>query len=126
MEITFSFIPLEVHKDQRGTLMAFEQAAPLPFEPKRAFLIDDVPEGQVRAEHAVSCDEFFVLLTGRCRITLRSQTKQDVFDLDAPQRGLFVPAGIWLKLDQFENDTSLLVFASRRYGETQYFPQPQT
>ena len=126
MKETFRFVPLAAHKDQRGTLVAFEESAPLPFEPKRAFYIQGVAEGQARAEHAVSCDEFLVLLTGRCRITLRSKVTQDEFGLDDPQRGLFVPAGIWMKLDRFENNTFLLVFASRRYEETQYFLQPQT
>lgn len=125
MEITFQFVPLTLHEDQRGTLIAFEQPNPLPFDPKRAFVIKDVAKEELRAEHAVSCDEFLVLLTGRCRITLRTKTKQDVFDLDDPHRGLFVPAGIWLKLDRFEQDTFLLVFASARYGETQYFDEPQ-
>lgn len=120
-KIPYTRVPLPLFKDERGTLIAFEENNPLPFPLKRGYLIKDVPKGKSRAEHAISCDQFLVLLTGQCRITLRSKMAQESLVLDNPHEGLLVPMGIWMGLNKFENGASLLIFASSKFSSVEYY-----
>ena len=125
MAALLRLVPLPVHKGNRGDLISLERWDPLPFEPKRAFLLKNVPAGEVRGAHAVSSDEFLVLVSGQCRVTVRSKDCQDRYCLDDLGMGMFVPAGIWLKLDQFSKDASVLVLCSAQYANTVYHSEPQ-
>ena len=125
MSESIEFVSIKSHQDDRGELVSFESGAPLTFEPKRVFSIRNVPPGQYRARHAVSCDEFLILQSGTCRLTIKSLTKQISYDLSDLDTGIFVPAGYWIELSDFSTNALILVLCSQRYEDVEYYNEPQ-
>lgn len=119
------FVSIAPHKDNRGELISLEFGAPLTFEPRRSFFIRHVPQGQSRANHAVSCDEFLILQSGTCRLTIMSRSDEMSYDLTRHDIGVVVPAGLWIALSDFSSDAMLLVLCSQRYEDVTYFSEPQ-
>ncbi len=59
-KINFKFV-----KDYRGDLTEVELKRDLPFNPKRIFLINNVPSSKVRGEHAhKKCHQFLLCIKG--------------------------------------------------------------
>jgi len=110
------WIPVSLHGDARGMLAAFDRET-LPFEPVRTFVITNVPHGATRGGHVISCDEFFWVQTGQCRLSISDGARQTSLLLDNPQRGVIVPAGLLLELTNFTPDTLLIVMASQPYAD---------
>jgi hypothetical protein len=115
------FLPPQDHVDDRGRLRVFDEKT-LPFAPVRSFLISDVPKGQSRAGHAVSCDEIIFVIQGACLITTRDASGEKECRLTATTDGVHLPRGTWVNLSDFEPHTLVLVFASEPYADTRYFP----
>lgn len=122
---TFRLAPLTIHSDDRGDLFALEDQSPLPFKPVRVFVLRNLNSEIVRARHAVSCDEFIVLLSGRCHLTLKSLSGQESYELADHETGIYVPAGIWIELGNFSEETIVLVACSEKFKDTTYFQEPQ-
>jgi WxcM-like protein len=74
-----------------------------------------VPEGQTRAGHAVSCEEFLVVIQGACLLTAKGAAGEERHRLTTATGGVHVPAGVWVLLSKFEPNTILLVYASKRF-----------
>ncbi|WP_375415487.1 aminotransferase class I/II-fold pyridoxal phosphate-dependent enzyme [uncultured Bradyrhizobium sp.] len=109
------WIPVSLHADARGELAAFDRSN-LPFEPVRIFVITDVPNGATRGGHVISCDEFFWIRLGRCRLSICTGGFRTSLLLDDPKRGVVVPAGSFLELTDFAPDTILTVMAPQPYA----------
>jgi acetyltransferase-like isoleucine patch superfamily enzyme/dTDP-4-dehydrorhamnose 3,5-epimerase-like enzyme len=115
-------IDLPVIEDLRGRLTFAEYGGRMPFEPKRFFLVYDVPTREVRGEHAHKALEQFLVCVQGSVVALvddgdgnRAQVK-----LDSPARGLHIPAGVWGAQYQYTQDAVLLVFASDVYDADDY------
>lgn len=115
-------VPIQRHVDERGALTPLEN---LPFEIQRVFALTHLNTDLERANHAVNCDEFIVLLTGSCRLTLRSRAGVMLDTELGYDVGHYIPAGFWIKLGHFSPDTTILVLASKSYEDTRYFSEPQ-
>jgi len=106
-------------------LVALERHSPMPFSPVRTFVIRDVPCGQVRARHALSCHELLWLLTGSCVATVHDGRTSSTIYLKADAHALVIAAGVWIELAEFARGTILMVLASKTYAETETFAEPQ-
>lgn len=115
-----SIVKLAEVSDRRGKLKVFELGSALPFTPVRCFVISDVPEGETRGGHAVSCDEFLVVLRGECRLSAVRAEGQKQYPLSEQTGGIFVPSGTWFELNCFTAGTIVAVFADKPYAETSY------
>ena len=122
---TLRLVPLTIHSADRGDLFALEDQGPLPFKPVRVFVLRKLNSETVRARHAVSCDEFIVLLSGRCQLTLKSLSGQESYELAGYETGIHVPAGIWIELSDFSDETIVLVACSEEFKDTTYVQEPQ-
>lgn len=105
--------------DARGCLVAFEHGHPLPFTPRRTFMISEVPEGAQRARHTVSCSQFLWMAAGSCTASIR-QAAEDAggpreFRLEQSGPGLYLPAGLWLALTAFAPGSMLICLAESEY-----------
>jgi dTDP-4-dehydrorhamnose 3,5-epimerase-like enzyme len=93
----------------------------LPFVAKSIFCIYGVPEGMKRGEHAhEKLCEFVIAAKGAVTITLFDGHRKVSHRLDNPGIGLFIPAGLWLELEDFSEDAVCVVLASEKYEETDY------
>jgi mannose-6-phosphate isomerase-like protein (cupin superfamily) len=112
-------IQLTQANDDRGSLAVLEHAD-LPFNPKRTFLVYDVPDRSVRGEHAhKECHQFLLCVAGRVTVDVSGSTLGAI-RLTNPDRGLYVPPMHWVGLTDFSEGAVLLVLASHPYDQDDY------
>jgi dTDP-4-dehydrorhamnose 3,5-epimerase-like enzyme len=108
-------------RDMRGSLSVGEFERSVPFVPKRYFLVFDVPNREVRGEHAHhKCDQFLICVKGSCAAVADDGKNRQEFLLDRPNLGLYMPAMTWGTQYKYSSDAVLLVFASEYYDSTDY------
>jgi UDP-2-acetamido-3-amino-2,3-dideoxy-glucuronate N-acetyltransferase len=107
--------------DLRGTLSVGEFGNSVPFDVKRYFLVFDVPNAEVRGEHAHrECHQFLICLRGSLSIVVDNGTARDEYTLDNPTTGLHIPPMVWGIQYRHTRDAMLLVFASHTYNPDDY------
>jgi dTDP-4-dehydrorhamnose 3,5-epimerase-like enzyme len=107
--------------DLRGSLIAGEVDAELPFPPARFFVVYDVPSVEARGAHAHrECAQFLVCLAGSVRAIVDDGSHREEYLLDSPDRGLLVPPMIWGTQYRYSADAVLLVLASHGYDGDDY------
>jgi acetyltransferase-like isoleucine patch superfamily enzyme len=107
--------------DLRGSLVAVDHAADLPFEPKRTFVVYDVPTRNVRGEHAHrECEQILVCLRGSVHALVDDGHDRKELVLDRPDVALHVPAMVWGTQYKYSADAVLLVYASHPYDNADY------
>lgn len=107
--------------DLRGNLTVGEFGRTLPFEAKRYFIVFDVPNAEVRGEHAHrTCQQFLVCVHGSCSVVADDGHVRDEFQLDDPSLGLYLPPLTWGIQYKYSHDAVLLVFASEFYNSDEY------
>lgn len=112
---------LPLVEDLRGALTFGEMDAHLPFQPKRFFVVYDVPSREVRGEHAHhELHEFLICLRGSCAVALDDGKLHDEVVLDAPTIGLHVPPKLWRVHYKYSQDAILLALCSDVYKPDDY------
>lgn len=107
--------------DLRGSLVAADFASDLPFVPRRAFTVFDVPTTDVRGEHAHrECEQFLLCLAGSVSCVVDDGTTRQEFLLNQPDVGLYIPPMVWGSQYNYSRDAVLLVFASHEYDADDY------
>ena len=102
-------IAVVVHEDDRGKLISFEHVRPLPFTPVRFFVIYGVPQGAARAAHNVTCQQVLVAATGACTLCWEVDGQRGQDRLESPSTGIVVPKGCFIRLEDFQPGTVLVV-----------------
>ena len=111
----------------RGALSFGEIDHPLPFLPKRYFVVFDVPTFEVRGQHAhLTLHEFLVCLRGRCEVVLDDGTTRDQILLNTPTLGLHIPPMVWSTQYKYSSDAIVLVLASDIYDASDYIREYDT
>ncbi|MFA0581961.1 WxcM-like domain-containing protein [Vibrio breoganii] len=117
--VTLHNFPL-IH-DLRGNLSVGEFEKEIPFKPKRYFTVFGVPSKEVRGEHAhKQCQQFLLCLSGSCNVLVDDGTNREEYILDAPNKGIYLPAMTWGVQYKYSIDAVLLVFASDYYDADDY------
>lgn len=107
--------------DLRGELAVCEFGDELPFAPVRMFSIFNVPTRDVRGQQAHrQCSQFLIAMHGVCRLLLDDGRQRRSLWLDRPDRGVFVPPGIWTSQTNFSPDCVLFVLNSHAYDPADY------
>jgi len=107
--------------DLRGSLVAADFTTDLPFVPRRAFTVFDVPTKDVRGEHAHhKCEQFLLCLAGSVSCVVDNGEMRQEFQLDRPDVGLYMPPMTWGTQYNYSPDAILLVFASHEYDADDY------
>jgi hypothetical protein len=107
--------------DLRGSLVVGELESVLTFQPKRFFIVFDVPSREVRGEHAHRrLAQFLVCVRGRCALLLDDGVHRAEIALDDPAIGVLVPPLVWACQYRFSPDAILLVLASEPYDPSEY------
>lgn len=109
------------YQDMRGALSVGEFQKDLPFQPKRYFLVFDVPSQETRGEHAHKiCHQFLICVKGSVRVLADDGSRREEFTLDSPSVGLHLPPMTWGTQYQYSPGAVLLVFASEEYDADEY------
>jgi acetyltransferase-like isoleucine patch superfamily enzyme/dTDP-4-dehydrorhamnose 3,5-epimerase-like enzyme len=108
-------------EDMRGNLSVGEFERTVPFIPKRYFLVFDIPNREIRGEHAHrTCNQFLICVKGSCAVVADDGKCRQEFLLDGPTIGLYLPRMTWGTQYKYSNDAVLLVFASEYYDANDY------
>ncbi|HXU93893.1 MAG TPA: WxcM-like domain-containing protein [Gallionella sp.] len=108
-------------EDMRGSLSVGEFERSIPFQPKRYFLVFDVPSREIRGEHAHRhCQQFLICVRGSCTVVADDGKNRCEYVLDRPNLGIYLPAMVWGTQYKYSSDAVLLVFASDYYDAGDY------
>lgn len=108
-------------KDYRGDLSVGEFSKEIPFEPKRYFLVFNVPSEKTRGEHAhYECHQFLICVKGSCSVVVDDGELRREVLLDEPNVGVYLPPLTWGIQYKYSSDAVLLVFASHYYEAGDY------
>ncbi|MDD4927942.1 MAG: WxcM-like domain-containing protein [Gallionella sp.] len=107
--------------DIRGSLTVGEFDTHIPFNPKRYFMVFDVPSKETRGEHAHRvCHQFLICVRGSCAVLADDGINRTEVLLDSPDKGIYLPPMIWGVQYKYSDDAVLLVFASHHYDGSDY------
>lgn len=114
-------INLPKFEDPRGNLSFIEQEKHIPFKIKRTYWIYDVPGGQVRGGHAFKeQEELIVALSGSFDVMIDNGTVENIFSLNRSYYGLYIPNGLWRRMQNFSTNSLALVLSSTHYRVDDY------
>ena len=112
---------LPLRRDARGSLVALEFGDDVPFTPRRSFLVFDVPDSEIRGEHAHrTCHQFMLCVQGACTLIVDDGSTRETVRLDHPSVGVHVPPMVWGGQLEHTSDAVLLVLASHAYDPDDY------
>ena len=121
MENEVKLIHLPKITDPRGNLSIIEQMDQIPFKISRVHWIYDVPGGYDRGGHAYKeTKEFIVALSGSFNVVVDDGKKRRVYPLNRSYFGLYVPNGIWRKMEDFSTNSLALVLSSTQFDANDY------
>ena len=107
--------------DARGTIVVNQAPEELPFVPARIFQVFDVPDGEMRGDHAHRrSHQFIMALTGSVVVVVDDGTQRCSVVLDEPHLGLHVPPLTWSIQMEFSPTSRVLVLASEPYDRAEY------
>jgi len=109
--------------DERGHLVIAEGGGvDIPFDIKRVFYIYGSDKDVVRGQHANRKTEFVLInVAGTSKVKVKDGLgKEEVYNLDRPHIGIYLPTMTWKDMFDFSEDSVLLVLASEHYDATEY------
>ena len=117
----WKLVNLREISDPRGKLAVVESFKDVPFEIKRIYYIYGVSPGESRGLHAhKTLSQVVIAVSGEFEIKLDDGENTEIFLMNKPNIGLFVPPGIWREMLDFSVDAVCLVIASDFYLESDY------
>jgi dTDP-4-dehydrorhamnose 3,5-epimerase-like enzyme len=110
------------HGDNRGHLVVVEGGIDVPFEIKRLFYIYDSNQDVVRGQHANRKSEFVLVnISGTCKVKVSDgKGQENIFLLDKPCEGLYIPAMWWKDMYDITSNFLLLALSSEHYDSNEY------
>lgn len=108
--------------DDRGHLVIVESHDDIPFEIKRVFYIYGSEYNVKRGCHANRKTEFVLInLIGTSKVKIKDANgNEQIFNLDRPHIGVYIPKCLWKEMYDFSKDSILLVLASEHYDNSEY------
>ena len=118
----FYLINIRKYNDDRGCLIPFEYEKNCPFEIKRAFVINDVPNKNIsRGKHINIKSKYLIIaIKGQVTIICKNAEQKKTFVLKDNTKALFINNGVYRELLNFSNDTILLCLSDSLYDEKEF------
>ncbi len=115
------FISIGSSPDDRGLLEFAEHPKHLPFEPKKVFVISQVPSHAVRGQHAhTTTSQLLMCVSGSMTARFTDESGAGDFELNPSSGWLLVPPMNFGELSNFSSDCVLVVLASEEYNPDEY------
>jgi dTDP-4-dehydrorhamnose 3,5-epimerase-like enzyme len=116
-----TIISLPKIEDLRGNLSIIEEEMHIPFKINRVYWIYDVPGGEKRAGHVFKKQqEFMVALSGSFDVVVDNGDSEQVYSLNRSYFGLYIPPGLWRRIENFSTNSLALVLSSTLYDSKDY------
>ena len=115
-------IDLPKISDPRGNLTFVEGNHHVPFDIKRVYYLYDVPGGAERGAHGHrELQQMIVPLSGAFDIHLDDGKERITYQMNQPNKGLFICSMMWREITNFSSGAVCLVLASEFYNESDYY-----
>jgi len=115
-------IDLPKIQDARGNLTFVENGNQIPFDIQRVYYLYDVPGGAERGGHAhKGLHQLIIAMSGSFDVVLDDGANKKRVHLNRSYNGLYVCPMIWRELDNFSSGSVLMVLASNKYDEADYY-----
>jgi hypothetical protein len=99
----------------------------LPFEPKRIFIVKDVPIGTTRGRHAhKKCRQLLVCLNGVIRVNTLSKDNDSNEVLLQPGDSFLLENLVWGTQEYLTGKEIMMVFCSENYDKSDYITNYNT
>jgi hypothetical protein len=110
-----------------GYLGIVENGSQIPFEIQRVFWAYFTPDSVVRGRHAhYNTEMVLIAVAGRIVVTTEMPNKKpEIFTLEKPNEGLFIPKFCWHTM-QYSHNAVQVVLASSKYVESDYIRDYET
>lgn len=110
----------KVVEDLRGSLCVTEFAESIPFNPVRSYVVFDVPNEQIRGEHAhKKCEEYLICIKGSVDVLCDDGITEWTAHLKGGD-AIYLKPLIWRELKNYRNDAIVCVLSSRPYEADDY------
>lgn len=107
--------------DDRGKLVVVEGMTDIPFDIKRIFYIYGSDKNVVRGLHANRLTEFVLInVCGSSKVKVKNGKAEQVYVLDKPHTGIYLPEMVWKEMYDFSPDSILLCLSSEHYDPQEY------
>lgn len=114
-------IKFKYFSDANGILIPIGGKKSIPFNLARLFYIFNLKKGDIRGDHAhKKCQQLLICLRGECQVICDNGKKRQVFKLNKPKMGLYIPPMIWVIQKFNKNDSILLVLTDQKFKESDY------
>ncbi|HPH99007.1 MAG TPA: FdtA/QdtA family cupin domain-containing protein [Chitinophagaceae bacterium] len=115
-------IDLKTFTDSRGNLTVIEKV--IPFDIKRIFYIYGVDNSKRGGHRHYKTIQAAVCIQGSCTIYNNDGNKEEVFELNKPNKCLIIEPKDWHTMSNFTPDAVLMVLASENFNEKDYILEP--
>ena len=116
----FNIIKIPDFTDSRGSLYVIDQL--LPFDIMRVFYI--VNGSQVRGGHRHhKTRQAMICLKGSVDVYMNNGQNEKTISLTSPSQCLIIEPEDWHHMENFSNDSLLLVFASEKFDKGDYITE---
>lgn len=107
--------------DSRGHLVVVEGMKDVPFDIKRIFYIYGSDSDVIRGQHANTKSEFVLInVSGTSKVKVNDGNSIEVFELNEPHTGIYLPRMVWKDMYDFSEDSVLLVLSNEVYDDKEY------
>jgi len=114
-------IEVPLRADHRGKLIFVEGGNQIPFNIQRVFCVLDVPEEEIRGEHAHKRNQqLHICLAGSITFSLDDGRDKEDVTLTNNSMALYTGPLVWHDLKNWKQNTILLVLNSIGYEEEEY------
>lgn len=107
--------------DDRGHLVILEGGKDIPFPIERVFYIYGSDGSVIRGRHANRNSEFILInVNGKSRVKVDYGNSTEIFELNEPHTGIYIPKMVWKDMYDFSPDSVLLVLSNCKYDANEY------
>ena len=122
---SLKLVNFQIHHNEKGKLVPF-YFEDFDFSPVRSFLVTDVPKGETRGYHAHrNTHQVLICISGKISIKIDNGKWSSCEALEN-FTGVIQRPMEWSEIKFLEDNSSLLVFSSSEYDESDYIRDYET
>jgi len=107
-------IVFTTHFDKRGSLTSIEELLNIPIKIKRIFYMHHIMADRGGHAHR-DTDQVLIPIHGSFKLQLENGFEKQIFDMNDPTKGIYIPRMIYTTMYDFSDDAVCLVLANTNY-----------
>ncbi|HEY0337349.1 MAG TPA: FdtA/QdtA family cupin domain-containing protein [Burkholderiales bacterium] len=114
-----TWIDLPHVPDERGVLTSIESGLDIPFEVRRIFFMHAIRGERGAHAHRVT-RQLLLPVAGEFKVRVSDGSKSGTYHMADPNRALYLPPMVWVRLYEFGPNAVCLVLADTHYVDDTY------